>query len=631
MPQDNEKSGKQRPPPGADTAPGSLAAEAGTAGLLANISHELRIPMDAVLGYVDLVRQTDLDDHQQTLMTQIERAARGLLDIIDDIHNLSRMEAGKLEIHQQPFSIRDCVESVTQMLAPSAYRRGLDFIRVIDSDVPVNFLGDPLRIRQILINLIGNAIKFTEHGQIRLKISASPLDNRRHEVLFEVIDSGIGIADEDLPDLFKPFSRPAKPQEDISGTGLGLVICQSLCHQMGGSIAVHSTPGVGSTFCARIPLEMLAEAFEDDDSGVLLGRNIVISCADRDQASCLSELLRRDGAITRSVNGPSQLEKELSTKQTREDALLAVISAGDMKDEKKLERDWRAVRGQIPVLALASSSAGNRLKKISGLIGGQALPAHTPAESIIRTLAMLIQGSSGKSPPAVAGLTPGLLAGLRLLVADDNQFSREYLQMLLQLHGASVDICPDGLVACEMIAERTYDLVLMDVRMPHCDGVAAMQKLTQSGLPFPPVIGLTAAPEECCRALNSGMTDCLLKPIRPSVLLQYIKQHQGMEKGGVAAQAHEYVDQEMRAELNIELPRRADELAQAIRNGEMNTALEAAHKISGAAAICGFRELHATAASIEGLIRQRQLDGIEQLTRTLGLQIDKALASLLDL
>ncbi|MBT8131563.1 MAG: hypothetical protein KJO35_04780, partial [Gammaproteobacteria bacterium] len=136
MPQDNEKSGKQRPPSEADTAPGSLATEAGTAGLLANISHELRIPMDAVLGYVDLVRQTDLDDHQQALMTQIERAARGLLDIIDDIHNLSRMEAGKLEIHRQPFSIRDCVDSVTQMLAPSAYRRGLDFIRVIDSDVP---------------------------------------------------------------------------------------------------------------------------------------------------------------------------------------------------------------------------------------------------------------------------------------------------------------------------------------------------------------------------------------------------------------------------------------------------------------------------------------------------------------
>ncbi|MDH3769105.1 MAG: ATP-binding protein, partial [Gammaproteobacteria bacterium] len=485
-------------------------ADPARSGLLANISHELRTPMHAVLGYVDLLRETSLNDTQQTFLMQIERAAQGLLDIMDDILNLSRMEAGKLEINNQPFSIHDCVDSVSQMLAPSAYSRGLDFIRIIDHDVPVNFLGDPLRIRQILVNLLGNAIKFTKTGHVRLRVTAHPFDDRRYELVLRISDTGIGIADGDLDRLFEPFSRPAAPQGDISGTGLGLVISRSLSETMGGSIAVHSTPGVGSTFCVRIPLEMMGESFQTDDSANLLAqRNIVIACADAEQASWLSAALRQDGAITRIVPNIRQLAHAISMNKCRDDIAICVVGTQDLNDLQQLAQDWQPARGALPVLCLASSGSGDVLRQVADAVGGDAIPAHSAAESVSRKIAMLVQRHSvvngGNREPVSA--IPQALAGLHLLVADDNQFGRDYLQMLLSRHGATVDVCGDGRIACQMIADQHYDLVLMDVRMPHCDGIEAMQSLTDSGNQLPPIIGLTAAPEECCRALNSGMTD----------------------------------------------------------------------------------------------------------------------------
>ena len=599
------------------------------AGLLANISHELRTPMDAILGYVELLLETQLNDTQQTFVTSIERTAQGLLDIMDDILNLSRMEAGKLVIHTQPFSVRDTIDSVTQMLAPSAYGKGLDFIRLIDPDVPVNLVGDPLRIRQILVNLVGNAVKFTPHGQVRLRISAHPLDDRRYELVIRVTDTGIGITQADLQELFEPFSRPAAPQNGIGGTGLGLVICKSLCESMGGSIAVHSSPGEGSTFCVRLPLESLEDSFQSTDSSDLLsGHSIAIVCPDTELANWIAHSLGQDGAATRTVPSIGQLANAIRNDQYGNEAVLLVIGNRQIAELDQLARDWRPARG-TPVLCLVSTGSGQKLQTIADAFGGEAIPAHSTAVTINRRMATLLQryGEPQKSVVVKTPESPQLLRGLRLLVAEDNQFGRDYLQLLLSRHGAQVDVCSDGNAACRMIKAQTYDLVLMDVRMPQCDGVSAMRQLAKDWDGNPPIIGLTAAPEECCRALDSGMTDCLLKPVRPAVLLRYIINHQGTAKTQ-APRRLSFIDDEMQRELNVELPQRIAELRNAISHGDMHVALDAAHKINGTAALCAFEVMQVTAASIEGLIRQQQLDGIERLTGDLKREIDRVLAAL---
>ncbi len=600
--------------------------------LLANISHELRTPMDSILGYVELLSETRLNDTQQGFLDAIQRSAQGLLDIMDDILNLSRLEAGKLVIHRQPFSIRDCIDSVTQMLAPSAYRKGLDFTRTVDHNVPVNFVGDPLRIRQILVNLIGNAIKFTPAGRVQLRASAHPFDGQRYQLVLTVSDTGIGIAEQDIPKLFEPFARPATPQHEISGTGLGLVISKALCEAMDGSIAVHSTPGEGSTFCVRVPLEAVEETFAAAESaGLLAGRRLVIASADPDFAAWLSECLQREGATTRIVSDLSELQRVISAEEYDDDAAVVYLRAQDLQNLRELSESWRPIRDRLPLLSLVNGGSGRNLREVMAALGGNALPTHVAESSVVNHVATLLQRSAGQSStPAAVDADPVRqdLAGLRLLVADDNRFGREYLQMLLTRHGGIVETCGDGQTACEMILTNRYDLVLMDVRMPGFDGIEAVQSLSD-WRGDPPIIGLTAAPEECCRALDSGMTDCLLKPIRPAVLLKYIVSHKNkLHPPPAQEQKLEFVDEEMLRELRTEWPQHVAELRDAVRHGSMAPALEAAHKINGIAALLGFEQLRATAASIEGLIRQNRLDGIDSLTRELTQEVDHALATL---
>ncbi|MBT8428985.1 MAG: response regulator, partial [Gammaproteobacteria bacterium] len=574
------------PVPAPDTSPDTGDGGLAESRLLANVSHEMRTPMDAILGYAELLGETPLSDTQQTFVDAIERAARGLLDIMDDVLNLSRMEAGKLVIHTQPFSIRDCTDSVAQLLAPSAYRKGLDFIQLTDFDVPASFIGDPLRIRQILVNLVGNAIKFTQTGGVRLRVSAHQANEQQFELIMQFTDTGIGIDSEDISKLFEPFSQPAKPQGDIAGTGLGLVISKNLCEAMGGRIEVRSTPGTGSTFCVRIPLEPVEELPQTREGPDLLaGRNIVVAGSDPVQAAWIAENLRLDGARTRVVPNLKQLADAVSSGQSADEVAVSIITARDLVMIEKTEQDWRPARDHLPVLSLVSTVSGHALRQVSDALPGDAIPAQSTPVTVTRHLATMLQqhelnlhDSAAKTSPK-----PQPLAGLYLLVAEDNQFGRDYLQMLLSRHGATVDVCRDGLDACRMMRDHEYDLVLMDVRMPQCDGIEAMRMLSRTGTTLPPVIGLTAAPEECFRAMNAGMTDCLLKPIRPALLLRYIVDHRSKKAPG-PANPLSFIDAEMRDELNRELPQRGDNLLRAIKSGDMNLALEMAHKINGTAA-----------------------------------------------
>lgn len=600
------------------------------AGLLANLSHELRTPMDAILGYVELLAETVLTGTQQTYIAAIESSAQGLLDIMNDVLNLARLEAGKLVIHNQPFSVRDCIDSVSQMLAPSAYSKKLDFIRLVDQDVPVNLVGDPLRIRQILVNLVGNAIKFTNTGQVRLRASAHPYDGQRFELILRITDTGIGLSPADIDRLFEPFTRLATPNSDVSGTGLGLVITRALCTAMNGSIAVHSTPADGSTFCVRIPLQPAEELTTTAArSNLLEHRAVVVVATDIELANAIACSLQGDGASTRIVSSLPALRESLDTTRPVYDAALLVVNSDGVQSPQQLATDWQALRGHLPVLCLASTGSGHKLKELAQMFAGDCLPVHSSMRSISQRLAtMLQQPFTSTAEPARSELQ---LAGLRLLVAEDNRFGRVYLQTLLQHHGAKVDACADGNAACELLETGTYDLVLMDMRMPGCDGAAAMQRIQRTWRGTPPIIGLTAAADERERALAAGMTDCLVKPIRPAVLLQYLQQRRPEKPAPETTVVRDFIDAEMRTELQAELPRYASVLHQALAETDLPAALEPAHKINGIGALCGFDELRRIAAAIEGRLQRQQTEGLDELCRELQHEIEQLLASLADL
>lgn len=608
----------------------ALVASQAKSEFLASISHEVRTPLDVILGYKDLLGDTPLDRRQRSYVNAIEQAAENLLDILDDVLNLSRIEAGKLSIHEQPFSLRENIDSVAQMLAPSAYRKGLDFIRDVSVDVPDTVSGDPLRVRQVLVNLLTNAIKFTRAGHVRLSVSAEqPVDDRAM-IAFAIGDSGIGISADDQRTLFEPFSRSANASDE-RGTGLGLVITKRLCEAMHGSIEVDSRAGLGSTFTARLPLTLLPANSLRQAPAVLADTPIVVWSAEPALSDALVRGLEARGAVVARLGSDDASDRRLRHDAARAALVVLVIGRRLLDDEVRLERLKSLLPDTARIISLVSSSTRSQLRRIERQFGGEALPMHTPPSVTVERIEALLSNrpvAAERPGTGDTGDAAPVLEGMHLLVAEDNRFSQDYLRTLLSRYGATVDVCSDGQAACELLATHHYDLVLMDLRMPGCDGITAMRRLAADGAMTPPVVGLTAAETDCEAARHAGMIDCLVKPVRTDVLLKYLSKHHHADRM-TATGASPALDAEMLAELQRELPLYALELREQFARGDMVALLEQTHQINGTAALCGFKKLRESAARLEGALHRHSHANLDKLIEELSDQIDD-LCALLD-
>jgi PAS domain S-box-containing protein len=515
---------------------------------LATMSHEIRTPMNAVIGMAELLLDTDPTPQQQDFIATIRNSSEALLGIIDDILDFSKIESAKLDLEENPFNLRSCVESALNLLAPKASEKGLELAYLIDPRVPDVVISDVTRLRQILVNLLSNAVKFTEQGEVTVSVVSRhlpdlpfsapdmlPLESAgisTYALRFAVKDTGIGISPSHLVRLFKPFSQvDSSISRTHGGTGLGLTISQRLSEMMGGRIWVDSTLGAGSTFYCAVRVRAIAPASASPaPTTPLTGKRLLVVDSN---ATNRQNLVFQAKSWGMSVDAASGLEA------------LALLEQGKKFDVAIL--DGRLPEKEGWALAIATSRQ-QRFPLLLMAMGKVKIKGWKTAVRFTQTLSKPIRQSQlyeslvnvfaelsefSEQPDSMQIGEPIQRSphqSPKILVAEDNLVNQKVILHLLKRLGYQADLANNGLEVLEWLSQQSYDLVLMDVQMPEMDGLVTTEQIRQCwpAAEQPYIIAITAnamqGDRESC--LASGMNDYLSKPIRIEQLTQSLRQFQ---------------------------------------------------------------------------------------------------------
>jgi len=485
---------------------------------LANMSHELRTPLNGVLGFTRQMLKTQLRTTQRDYMQTIERSANNLLSIINDVLDFSKLEAGKLMLEAIPFPLRATLDETLVLLAPSAHEKGLELTVVCDSNVPDNVIGDALRLQQILINLIGNAIKFTEQGYIGMRVGQRVITQSRVELEIQVEDTGIGISEQQQTQLFQAFRQAdASITRRHGGTGLGLVITQKLVREMGGEITFSSQPEQGSTFVIRVQLDLNPNApGMPRVLDALSHARIAYVEADANVASAALEML---SATPLQIDYSETLE---GLKASHYPLLLMAMPVDISQPELLNERLINGLLDRADNVLMALPSPMMLLAdelKVRGIDGCIAKPI-----SLTRLLPMLLDLHTRQI--SELPLSPRL--PLTVMAVDDNPANLKLIGALLEEQVQNILLCSSAEHAIREARQQSLDVILMDIQMPEIDGIRASEIIR--GLPHhanTPIVAVTAhaIDGEREQLIKAGMNDYLAKPIDESKLRQLLARY----------------------------------------------------------------------------------------------------------
>ncbi|MFZ6862632.1 response regulator [Undibacterium sp. Ji67W] len=509
-------------------------ATAAKSAFLANMSHEIRTPMNAIIGMNHLVLKTSLDTKQRDYLLKVQQSSQHLLRIIDDILDLSKVEAGKLELDIHPFDLEQVLIKVANLVDEKASSKGLELLFDISSDVPLRLLGDALRLSQMLINYTNNAIKFTSAGEINLIVRVKERDEQSVLLYFAVRDTGIGLSEEQINRLFKEFQQAdTATSRQYGGTGLGLAITKILATQMSGDVGVDSRLGEGSCFWFTARLGLTDEVGRELRLQVdLRGKRVLVVDDAESTREVMEEMLGSMSFIVAVADSGEAAIKEIARADAAGKPYEIVLLDWKMPGLNGLETAHQIYQMDllhIPELAILTAFGREDVADEARLIGIRTVLSKPIGPSMLFDSMMgLLEGTAGTEAQHHQNFSEADLqsiAGARILLAEDNELNQQVVIDLLGDAGLKVQIADNGKVACAMAETGKYDLILMDMQMPVMDGIEAARTIKS----FPscantPIVAMTADVMQGVRELciGAGMIDHVAKPIEPDQLFQVL-------------------------------------------------------------------------------------------------------------